>query len=309
MLEKLMSAYVMTMLNDVRSPMLHLVGPPGCGKSTFVEQLADVLGVQLHIINVSRLSPLELEGVQMPHGTGEDMALRMLPATFWTQLREGDILLLDEFLRGFPEVYNGLLDIFTSRRVGAFRLPPVFIIGASNSVVTYDQALEDRLLHLPVPDPRSSKTERDRIAKLIVEQLGLLPSIASSAEMDQLLDHEVLPLYTILDSFKKKGSKPGPQTQGCSVRNLLGQAQMRMVTSNALKDLIDVNNTQAMSSGKHQFVLLLNGGKAVPPGYTSKAMQLRGNPRLSPIQATNIEANLQLIDLFHAQQENEETHP
>ena len=84
MLEKLMKLYVMSMAYKVRSPMPHLVGPPGCGKSTYVEQLAELLGVELHLINVSRLSPLDVEGVQMPHGTGEDMALRMLPATFWT---------------------------------------------------------------------------------------------------------------------------------------------------------------------------------------------------------------------------------
>ena len=304
MLERLMIAYSMAMMNDVRSPMPHLVGPPGCGKSTFVEQLADLLGVNLHIINVSRISPLELEGVMMPHGNGEDMNLKMLPATFWTQLREGDILLLDEFLRGFPEVYNGLLDIFTSRRVGAFRLPSVFIVGASNSVVAYDQALEDRLLHMPVPDPRKSKTEKDRIAKLIVDQLGLLPSSADSSEMEHLLDTEVLPLYVLLDSFKRKGTKAGPTSStGSSVRNLIGQAQLRMVTSSALKDLIDTNNVRAMQAGKYQYVLLLNGGKSVPTGYIGKAMQLRGNPRLNQVQARNLEANLQLIDLIAAQNE------
>ena len=306
MLEKLMRLYVMSQMYDVRSPMPHLVGPPGCGKSTYVEQLAELLTVNLHIINVSRISPLEVEGVQMPHGIGDEMALKMLPATFWTQLRDGDILLMDEFLRGFPEVFNGLLDIFTSRRVGAFRLPKVFIVGASNSVVAYDQALEDRLLHLTVPDPRKSATEKKRIGKLIVDKLGLLPSMADSYEMTTLLDTEVLPPFDLLDAFKKKGQKSGPTATGSSVRNLLGQAQLRMVTSTTLKELISVNNEMAMRSGKHQFVLLLDGGKAVPSGYIGKAMQLRGNPRLTPVQALNLEGNLQLIDLHSAQVENED---
>jgi MoxR-like ATPase len=145
-----MKLYAMSMAYDVRSPMLHLVGPPGCGKSSVVEELAELLGVGLHTINVSRLSPLDVEGVQMPHTTGDVMALRMLPATYWTRMKEGDILLMDEFLRGFPEVYNALLDIFTSRKVGSLTLPKVFIIGASNTTVVYDQALEDRLIHIPV---------------------------------------------------------------------------------------------------------------------------------------------------------------
>ena len=306
MLEKLMKLYVMGMAYKVRSPMPHLVGPPGCGKSTYVEQLADLLNVELHLINVSRLSPLDVEGVQMPHGTGDDMALRMLPATFWTSLKDGDILLFDEFLRGFPEVYNSILDIFTSRRVGAHRLPEVFIIGASNSVTTYDSALEDRLLHITVPDPRKSKTEKANIANLLVEYLGLLPEMAATGEMTTLLDCEVLPTYDLLDSFKKKGVKVGRPNSGSSLRNLIGQAQLRLVTSGDLKDLIEQNNHLAMQQGKAQFVLLLNGGRAVPRGYESAAKKLKGNPRLSHTQALNIELNLQLIEMERTKQEEED---
>jgi ATPase family associated with various cellular activities (AAA) len=305
MIEKLLSLYAMSMAYKVRSPMPHLVGPAGCGKSTYIEQLAEILGVELHIINVSRLSPLEVEGVQMPHGKDGDMHLRMLPATFWTQLNQGDILLFDEFLRGFPEVYNGLLDIFTSRRVGAFRLPEVFIIGASNSVTSYDLALEDRLLHIAVPDPRKSKVEKEHLARLICDVLGLLPSMAASYEMGYLLDREVLPTYAILDSFKKKGVKVGTAATGSSVRNLLGQAQMRMVKSPDLKELIDANNQRAMSEQKAQYVLLLKGTN-VPVGYIAAAKKLRGNPKLSPVQALNIEMNIQLMDMAIASTEEDE---
>jgi AAA domain (dynein-related subfamily) len=305
MLERLIQLYAMSMAYHVRSPMPHLVGPAGCGKSTYVEQLAELLGVELHIINVSRMSPLETEGVQMPHGKDEDMRLRMLPATFWTQLKDGDILLFDEFLRGYPETYNGLLDIFTSRRVGAFRLPEVFIIGASNSVTSYDLALEDRLLHIPVPDPRKSKVEKDHIAKLICDVLGLMPEMAESYEMTNLLDTEVLPTYAILDSFKKKGVKVGTVATGSSVRNLLGQAQMRMVKSVPLKELIDSNNLRAMSSQKAQYVLLLNGNK-VPVGYEAAINKIKDNPRLTPIQSLNISMNLQLIEMATASTEEDE---
>jgi hypothetical protein len=305
MLEKIMRLYVMSMAYDVRSPMPHLVGPPGCGKSTYVEQLAELLNVELHVINVSRLSPLEIEGVQMPHGLGEDMALKMLPATFWTSLKEGDILLMDEFLRGFPEVYNGLLDIFTSRRVGAHRLPKVFIIGASNSTVSYDMALEDRLLHITVPDPRKSARERDHLADVLIEAIGLLPAMKGGQEMAHLLDAEVLPTYELLDSFKKKGktvSKSGHE--GKSLRNLIGQVHLRMVTSSAMKSLIEVNNQMAMTQGKYQYVLLLNGGRNAED-YKRHALKLRGNPRLTKIQATNLEMNLQLLELAEAHNEEE----
>lgn len=302
MLETLMRAYVMTMAYQIRSPMLHLVGPPGSGKSTIVEHLATQLGVKLHVINVSRMSPLETEGVQMPRGAGDDMLLHFLPATYWTRLEEGDILLFDEFLRGFPEVFNGLLDIFTSRKVGGFTLPEVFIVGASNSVISYDPALEDRLLHIPVADPRKNKTEKDRLATILVEALGLEPSMVHCMEMTDLFNAEILPMYDVLDVFKKRGTKVTTSERGRSLRNLIGQAQLRQVQSKELIDLIEANNQFAASKGLWQYMFLLNG-KNPPHGYHKAAIALRGNKKLTPIQSINLDMNLELIELESARKE------
>lgn len=300
MLEIISKLYVMAMAGQVRSPVPHLFGPPGCGKSTVVEQLADLLGVTLHTINVSRISPLELEGVQMP--VEDNTRLHLLTATFWTQLKSGDILLLDEFLRGYPEVYNGLLDILTSRRVGGYQLPDVFIIAASNTTVAYDKALEDRLLHIPVPDPRKSKREEQRLAKLLVDALGLMPEMATSMEMQSLLDTEIKPTYEILDQLKHRANASAITTKGCSIRNLIGQAQLRHVKSTALRDLIQMNNVRAINKAHFQYVLLLDG-KKVDSRYVNAARQLRGDTRLSKVQALNLELNLQLIEMEEARQE------
>ena len=304
MLEKILRLYTMAIAGDVRSPVPHLFGPPGSGKSTVVEQAADIVGCNLHIINVSRISPLELEGVQMPHTTEEEMSLRLLTATFWTQLKEGDILLLDEFLRGFPEVYNGLLDILTSRQVGGFVLPRVFIIAASNSTVSYDKALEDRLLHLPVPDPRKGKVAKRALAQYMVDGLGLMPEMRDSYEMQTLLDTEVLPMYEILDSLVNKTASAA-SVKGRSVRNLIGQARLREVQSSALDELISMNNSRALREGKIQYVLLTTG-KKVDPTYQSKAQVLEGNPKLTEQQALNLRLNLQLIELEAARKERGE---
>lgn len=309
MLEKLMRLYVMSMMNDVRSPMPHVVGPPGCGKSTYVEQLADLLEVELHVINVSRLSPLDVEGVQMPHGSDEDMHLRMLPATFWTSLKEGDILLMDEFLRGFPEVFNALLDIFTSRRVGAFRLPKVFIIGASNSVISYDSALEDRLMHLPVPDPRHDRTERLRLGKLLIDVLGLNPGMSKTSVMQDLFDEVILPTYNILDSFhaNNKGQTVlanGNTFTGASLRNLIGQVQLRVVQTPQLRDMIAENNRRSLAEKKFQYLVLLGAaGEMSSEDYRKHILPIRDNPKLAPIQKRNIECNLQILDLEAARKE------
>lgn len=306
MFEKIMKLYVMAMAGDVRSPLPHLYGPPGCGKSTMVEQLAQLLGVNLHIINLSRVSPLELEGVQMPHTEGETQKLRLLHATFWTQIKEGDIVLFDEALRAFPEVFNGLLDILTSRRVADLRIPKAFFIAASNSTVSYDKALEDRLLHLPVPDPRKLKSVRDNIGKTIVESLGLLPTMAESDEMQELIKEEILPMYNMLDAMKGKKVQATATISGRSVRNLIGQAQLREVQSSALAELLNINNVRAISSGKGQYVFLYTG-KNIPSAYPAEAAQLKKiEHKLTELQRRNLDLNLQLIELEAIRNEKEE---
>jgi len=305
MLEKILRLYTTAMATGATNLLPHLFGPPGSGKSTVLKEAADLIGVRLHVINLSRISPLELEGVQMPT-TGEDMKLRLLHATYWTQIQEGDIVLFDEFLRAFPEVHNGLLDILTAREVSGLTIPNAFFIAASNSVIAYDKALEDRLLHLPVPDPRKSKREKRAIGERIVAALGLHPAMGASMEMDDLIRNEVEPMYEIMDSLKKRNAPPN--YDGHSVRNLIGQAQLREVESTHLRAVIDFSNRKAINEGKLQFVFLLDGknGQSIP-GYEKKARDLLSNPKITAIQRQNIKLNLELIGLEQAKAELQAT--
>lgn len=294
MLEQLLKIYSMTLATGVTSPLPHIFGPPGCGKSAVVKQLAELAGVNLRTINLSRLSPLELEGIQFPV-TEEEVKVRLLHATYWTGLKDGDILFFDEFMRAYPEVMNGLLDIVTSREVGGLVLPNVFIMAASNSTVAYDKALEDRLLHLPVADPRKSKAERTHIATMIVEELGLLPSMADAQEMETLIHEEILPMYEVMDALVRR-SKP-TTTEGTSVRKLIGQAQMREVQSNHMRELIYENNSRVRSRKTWKFLFLLDG-KSAPAEYTSDlAAELANDARLTPLQQLNARLNHELIEL------------
>lgn len=303
MLDKLIRLYTAYMLNDVRSPMPHLYGPPGVGKSESAQQLADLLNVNLHIINASRISPLEVEGVQMPITNHDDgsMHLQLLHNTLWTQLQEGDIIIFDEFLRAFPEVYNGLLDILSGRVVAGYTLPKVFIMGASNSIATYDPALEDRLLHIEVTDIRRSNTARGVSKQKLIEGIGLNPNMLKADEMEDVIRFEVEPTYNMLDSLKGKGQNLGTtsQNEGHSVRNLIGQALLREVQSNTLKSLIEYNNLVSIRDNVHQYVVLLSGRKP-NPAYVTAARKLVGNPKLTPLQARNLEMNLHLIEMEDA---------
>lgn len=295
MLSQILRLYAAARGEQVRTPIIHLFGPPGCGKSSFVEQAAKMLGVNLHQINVSRINPLELEGVQMP----TEGKLELLLATYWNNLKDGDILFLDEFLRGFPEVYNGLLDILTSRTVGGHELPDVFIIAASNSTTAYDPALTDRLLHLYVPDPRTSKTEDMRIRNSIVNALGLLPSMATAMSMDALMSEHILPMYKMLDAAKGNNVGSTSSSQDMSPRNLIGQGQLRECTSGDLYALLESNNVAAMRQGKPQFVRIAyykNRITPVDPTYVEKMVPLLSSDKLTPAQRIQAQVNINLIE-------------
>lgn len=295
MLSQILRLYTAARGEQVRTPIVHLFGPPGCGKSSFVEQAAKMLGVNLHQINVSRISPLELEGVQMP----TEGKLELLLATYWNNLKDGDILFLDEFLRGFPEVYNGLLDILTSRTVGGHELPDVFIIAASNSTTAYDPALTDRLLHLYVPDPRTNKAEDLRIRNSIVNALGLLPSMVTAMSMDSLMSEHILPMYKMLDAAKGNNVGSTSSSQDMSPRNLIGQGQLRECTSGDLYTLLEYNNAQAMRQGKPQFVRIAyykNRITPVDPTYVEKMVPLLSSDKLTPAQRIQAQVNINLIE-------------
>lgn len=293
MLEKILRWYQAAMIGDVRSPLVHLFGPPGCGKSSSVYQAAEILGCRVHTVNVSRLSPLDLEGVQMP--VENNTRLHMLTATWWTRLQDGDIILLDEFLRGFPEVYNGLLDILTSRQVGDFVLPRVFFIAASNTTVAYDKALEDRLLHVPVRDPRSSKSAREDLIQRLVQEAGLHPKIAAGADMDEVIKNLVLPMYGVLDDMKKRKQASAAAVNGMSIRKIAGQILMREITESALKELIETNNRLAIKTSQPQYVIVVPGKEVDLAPQVLRAHNMLTNSSLDQVQRRNIEINMALV--------------
>lgn len=305
MLTELLKLYAAYMATGVTSPMPHYVGPPGSGKSTVFQQAADLIGCKLHVINVSRLNPLDLEGMEMPDGVNKRLELHL--ARMWADLREGDIVLFDEFLRGFPEVYNGLLDILTAREVAGHKLPKVFIAGASNTTVTYDSALEDRLLHIAVPDPRSKRLVKDFLIQLFVKSTGIYPDYAGH-ELETMFVQEVEPMYAMIDHFIKKKSNnvgnAGP-SEGTSLRKLIGQVKLRHVTSPSLRELLDQSNFYAMSQHLPQYVIIYEANN-VPKGYVEEARQLLESEhfeKLTDVQRENISLNLALIDAHESLKE------
>ena len=71
-----------------KKPML--VGKPGCGKTAFMNCLADKLGVKIRVLNLSTFEGVDANG--MPYINPETKELN-ISKPFWLEgLKEGDIL-------------------------------------------------------------------------------------------------------------------------------------------------------------------------------------------------------------------------
>lgn len=299
LLEQMLSLYTAFMATGNTAIVPHVVGPPGTGKSSLFGRLADITGAKLHIVNASRISPLELEGVQMPvdtHNT-DDVRLKLLHSPLWTQLKDGDIVVWEEFLRAFPEVYNGLLDIFTSREVAGLQLPKVFFVATSNSVKTYDSALEDRLEHIPVPDIRTNKRARLDLVDTLMSELNLHPRMKTSSSLNDMIDRCILPMYSLLDSFKPGAKRVAPNAlNGMSARKLSGQARLRIVKEPALAAVIRENNLVSLHDSYFQYYRVLPGEHTDARAAKGIA-SLQGSDKLTPLQREENELNIQFMDM------------
>lgn len=293
MLEKILAMYTLFMndSNPPTSPLPHLVGPPGCGKSSSVHDAAKLLGCNLHILNVSRLNPLDVEGLNMP--VDNNTRVELLLAPVWDKLQDGDILLLEEFLRGFPEVYNALLDILTSRQVAGHELPKVFIIGASNSTVAYDEALTDRLLHLPVEDIRKSAKAVRKVVAFIVDALGMHPAMLKSIHLADFVGQVIAPMYNLLDTFD--GSPmPVSYTKAASARHIIGAVKLRQFDHiPQLQYVIAANNSYAIDEGCFEYFIYYKGA-ILPDNYETYINERLSEDALTEVQRVNATANLSL---------------
>jgi hypothetical protein len=125
--------------------------------------------------------------------------------------------------------------------------------------------------------------------------------------MNTLLDTQVLPMYEILKELSNSRSSAPATLRGSSVRNLIGQAQLRHVQVPDLAELLKQNNNKAVRDGKWQYVFLTDGKDAVTfPQYEEKARALPVD-RLTDIQKTNVYLNLQLVEMEQIRQEKEGT--
>ena len=139
-----------------KKPML--VSTPGKGKTAFVNYLGEKLGVKVKAINTSTFEGVDANG--MPYINPETKELT-ISKPFWLEdVKEGDILFLDEFSNAPSEVRNAFLQIILDQKLpSGVQMPQLKIIGAMNPAsdlegyVEFSNAMKDRWAFIPFDFP------------------------------------------------------------------------------------------------------------------------------------------------------------
>ena len=129
-------------------------GPPGVGKSAFVNEFGRKRGWLVKTLIGSALNPTDISGYPQPDI--EKMIMRFLAPSFVEELnaaKNGAILFVDETNRATPMVQNVLLRVIWDGVVGDVPLEKhVRVIGAYNpegfGVQPMDEALANRFVHI-----------------------------------------------------------------------------------------------------------------------------------------------------------------
>lgn len=135
-------------------------GPPGVGKSSIVQQVADAQSFQFVDLRLSQLAPTDLRGLPV---AGENTS-KWLPPEFLPTEGEG-ILFLDEINMAPPAMQGVAQQLILDRRVGSYEVPEGWLIWAAGnrkedkaSVFDMPAPLANRFIHLAVePDFDSFK--------------------------------------------------------------------------------------------------------------------------------------------------------
>lgn len=108
-----------------------LLGNPGVGKTSAVEQWAKLNGRNVFHYYLAQANPTEITGITMPDqetGTMVTMDHEKLRS-----MKSGDVMFLDEFLQAPPQVMSSALTMVQERRLASgYELPDVVIVACSN---------------------------------------------------------------------------------------------------------------------------------------------------------------------------------
>lgn len=107
------------------------ISHPGMGKTTEIMTFAKSKGIQVVEMIASQMSPFEVSGIAIPDKDVKQMVYYDFDRL--VQLKDGDMIFVDELLNGNPNVLNAFLTLFESRKtVSGKDLPNIIIVAAAN---------------------------------------------------------------------------------------------------------------------------------------------------------------------------------
>jgi len=132
----------------MRSQIVYLLlGSPGIGKTQIVRNFAKDKGVNVVTLLCSQQLPNEIVGTHVPDLQGGN-GMKYFPPSWYFDLKDGDILFLDEMLTAPKSVLAAMLTMIESRILQNSKvLPDIMIVAAANptgSAAQIDAAIRDR---------------------------------------------------------------------------------------------------------------------------------------------------------------------
>lgn len=145
--------YLESIYNTSRDTIIpYLRGPAGIGKTTIVHNLADKHDVNIVELICSQITYTELSGMPMPNN--EDRSMDIYDNKKLRELKDGDILFLDEFDKADSTVKSAVLKLLQERQLMSGRsLPNIMIVAAGNPtelIQTVDECVRDRFFYLDI---------------------------------------------------------------------------------------------------------------------------------------------------------------
>ena len=135
-----------------------LLGAPGIGKTEGIEEFARTHGRDVVHIIASQILPTEVSGMTMPNQ--ETHSMDVFDHSRLSHMRDGDILFLDELLKGQQQVLSACLTLVQERRLmSGTHLPDVIIVAAANPLASpkmLPEEIRQRFLFIDVDFDKDS---------------------------------------------------------------------------------------------------------------------------------------------------------
>ena len=138
--------------------VLCLLGAPGIGKTEGIESFARKHDRNVVHIIASQILPTEVSGMTMPNQ--ETHSMDVFDHSRLSHMRDGDILFLDELLKGQQQVLSACLTLVQERRLmSGTHLPDVIIVAAANPLASakmLPEEIRQRFLFIDVEFDKGS---------------------------------------------------------------------------------------------------------------------------------------------------------